>query len=177
MVYTAGKTLMTQGQEVGFKNAWDKHAGIDLIEAARAHLIQFTMKVFIDKINEKAESNQLKGVLSDMACLYACEKLLKHNYGVLETGYLDPKQLGLLRQRKYQLLERIRPHSLALVDGFKFHDNNLGSAIGQYDGNVYETLVDWVQKYNGVNKHDWSGVFQKYIKPLRDLPPNPQPKL
>ena len=42
------------------------------------------------------------------------------------------------------LLERIRPNAVALVDSFCFSDRHLGSALGRYDGQVYDNLYKWV---------------------------------
>lgn len=175
MTYQAAKSLMAKGQEHGFKNAWDKHVGIELVEAARAHITQYTLRCFIDKINEFGKNSPFVPILKDLASLYAVDEILKHPSGAIESLYVDAKQFQLLRERKYQLLQALRPHILGLVDSFGYHDNNLGSAIGKKDGNPYETLFDWVKKYNSANHFDWSETFQKYIKPLRDM--NPKPKL
>ena len=34
------------------KEAWDKRAGIQLVEATRAHIFNFTYKCFVDIIND-----------------------------------------------------------------------------------------------------------------------------
>ena len=46
----------------------------------------------------------------------------------------------MLRNGLCKLLAKIRPNAVALVDAFDFPDGVLDSALGRYDGNVYEAL-------------------------------------
>ena len=55
-------------------------------------------------------------------------------------------QLALANQMMLDLLPVIRPNAIPLVDAFDFHDHNLGSILGRYDGNVYENLLKWAQE-------------------------------
>ena len=48
------------------------------------------------------------------------------------------------------LLVKLAPDAVPLVDAFDWHDRQLKSAIGRYDGNVYEALMDSAQR-NPVN--------------------------
>ena len=49
-------------------------------------------------------------------------------------------QRRLIRREVTALLNDLRPNAVALVDAFEFPDNVLNSAIGRYDGKVYEAL-------------------------------------
>ena len=73
-------------------------------------------------------------------------------------------------------MKEIRPDSVGIVDAFAFQDNTLKSALGLYKGNVYETLWDWVHRYNEFNKIDWTDTWEKNIKSMRKIVP-PKPKL
>merc|ERR1712130_81997 len=53
---------------------------------------------------------------------------------------LSSKQLSQVYKRINALLSLIRPNAIGLVDGFGFTDKQLKSAIGRYDGNVYEEI-------------------------------------
>ena len=63
----------------------------------------------------------------------------------LEDGYLSGRQAGLVRQQVRTLLGQVRPDAVALVDAWNFPDHVLASAIGRYDGNVYQAMFDWVR--------------------------------
>ena len=60
--------------------------------------------------------------------------------------FVSPKQLQVIRSASKKLLVSIRPNAVALVDAWSFHDYELNSALGRYDGNVYEALYKWAQK-------------------------------
>jgi hypothetical protein len=44
-----------------------------------------------------------------------------------------------------------RPDAVALVDSFDYHDDTLNSALGRYDGRVYEKMYELTKK-NPMNK-------------------------
>lgn len=175
-IYQAGQALLKGAKSGSFKDSWDKNAGIPLIEAARAHMSIFTYRSFYEKINNEAKSPALKVVLQRLCMLYGIEKLLLHPLGILESEYISPKQIVLLKEKKNVLMEQIRPDVLGLVDAFAYPDNTLKSALGLYDGNVYETLLQWVREKNDFNKYDWTETWEKNIKALRYVK-RPEPKL
>jgi len=177
LIFAAAKSLITEAGQSSPKEAWDRKAGIKLIDAARSHIFFYTYKAFLEKIeNEVPETSKLRGALEKLCALYGIEKLLSNPVGLAETGYLNSKQFIMLRERRDWLLEHIREDAIGLVDAFDYPDNTLQSALGRYDGNVYETLMDWVRKYNEFNKHDWSDTWEKNIKALRYIK-RPEPKL
>jgi acyl-CoA oxidase len=47
---------------------------------------------------------------------------------------------------------KIRPHAVKLVDAWSVPDFLLNSALGRYDGKVYETLFDMAHRQNPLNK-------------------------
>lgn len=173
MVYVAGKNLAKKGAEVGFKNAWDTKVGISLIEASRAHISQYTYRAFFNKLAD-VKCPKLKSALANLCALYGVNQLLKNPLGLIESGYLEPKQFTMLRERKEELLALIRPYALNLVEGFDFPDNTLKTAIGRSDGKPYETLWEWVNKYNDFNKKDWTQHWEEDIKSLRKITPKPK---
>lgn len=63
------------------------------------------------------------------------------------------------------LLVEVRPESVALADAFNFSDYWLNSAIGGYDGKVYETMYEWV-KHSPFNKSEVPPGYEEYLKPL-----------
>ena len=70
---------------------------------------------------------------------------------LLEDSYLSGRQATLVRQQVRQLLTELRPDAVALVDAWNFADHTLQSAIGRFDGNVYQALFDWVRRWPGLH--------------------------
>ena len=54
---------------------------------------------------------------------------------------------------------------LNLIEAFEYDDNMVLSAIGNYDGNVYERMMDWVRT-SRLNDRDKLEGFDEYIKPF-----------
>jgi acyl-CoA oxidase len=71
----------------------------------------------------------------------------------LQDGYLNSQQVSLLETSVLDLLKELRPNAVALVDAFDFPDEILDSALGRYDGNVYEALLDY-SKRSKLNEKD-----------------------
>lgn len=67
--------------------------------------------------------------------------------------------------RLEQCLVKIRPNAVAIVDGFDLHDRVLDSALGCYDGNVYERMFEAAKK-SPLNKEPVNESFHKYLKPF-----------
>ena len=49
------------------------------------------------------------------------------------------------------LLEEIRPHAVKLADSWDFHDWQLDSSLGKYDGRVYEDMFERASEQNPLN--------------------------
>lgn len=64
-----------------------------------------------------------------------------------------------------ELLAEIRPNAVGIVDGFDIRDEILASALGAYDGNVYQRLFDEAMK-SPLNQESVNQSFQKYLKPF-----------
>jgi acyl-CoA oxidase len=54
------------------------------------------------------------------------------------------------------LMKKIRPHAVKLVDSFALPDYLLDSALGRYDGSVYEALFDQAHRNNPLNKETFN---------------------
>lgn len=63
------------------------------------------------------------------------------------------------------LLADIRPNAVGIVDGFDIPDKVLCSALGAYDGNVYERLFAEAQK-SPLNQEPVNKSFELYLKPF-----------
>lgn len=81
---------------------------------------------------------------------------------------INESEIGNLQTRLENLLHKIRPNAVGIVDGFDFPDNVLCSALGAYDGQVYERIFAQAQKsplnQEPVNK-TFASVLRPFIKP------------
>jgi len=165
-VASAGRKLQSGvKQGLSGKDSWDKVAGIELVEAARAHVSVFTFTSFQEKIS-KAKSQEAKAVLTRLCLLYGIQQITTYSMGLVESEYLSGAQMKMLRERKEKLLSEIRPEVIGLVEAFGYPDNTLNSAIGNYDGKAYETLWKWANESNEWNKKE---VLDGYLENLEKI--------
>lgn len=70
-----------------------------------------------------------------------------------------------LQQWQGRLLAELRPNAVGLVDSFDYHDEILSSALGAYDGQVYERLLESAMK-SPLNAKEVHDTFRTSIEPL-----------
>lgn len=78
---------------------------------------------------------------------------------------MNENQISKLELRLHECLRLLRPNVVAIVDGFDIHDRILDSALGSYDGNVYERMFEAAKK-SPLNKENVNKTFHKYLKPF-----------
>lgn len=77
-----------------------------------------------------------------------------------KAGSVSEQDLDSLPTRIQQLMAQVRPHAVALVDSWKVPDFLLDSALGRYDGRVYEDLYNRAHRLNPLNEI----TFNPYYK-------------
>lgn len=80
-------------------------------------------------------------VLRELIQLFGLYWMEKDIGDFLEDGYVTQNQSKQVRTCVLELLKRIRPNAVALVDARDFSDFRLKSALGRFDGNVYPALM------------------------------------
>ncbi|KAL4175778.1 hypothetical protein KRP22_000737 [Phytophthora ramorum] len=85
----------------------------------------------------------------------------------MESGCVFPSEMPIIRANIQELLALIRPHAVALVDGFNFSDHTLNSTLGRYDGNVYEALYESAQ-HDPLNHSSDKVALHELLRPIRD---------
>lgn len=78
---------------------------------------------------------------------------------------LTAKEIETLELRLQSCLQQLRPNAVSLVDAFDFHDRVLNSALGVYNGNVYEQIFK-AAKMSPLNKESVNVSFHKHLKPF-----------
>lgn len=145
-----------------FDEAFNANA-LDICNAVRAHCFNFILHNFVKAAN-KADS-AVKAVLSKLCALYACSNILDEP---VWNGLLSVSQVQVIKAATTYLLDQLRPDAVALVDAFDFPDRVLNSAIGGYDGNVYETLYESALRAP-LNQRDPFDGYKEYLQPHLSL--------
>lgn len=77
------------------------------------------------------------------------------------SGATDEASLDALDDRILDIMSQIRPHAVRLVDSWKMPDYLLNSALGRFDGKVYETLYDMAHRQNPLNRITFNPRWQE----------------
>ncbi|KMZ63073.1 Acyl-CoA oxidase [Zostera marina] len=138
----------------------------DLIEAAKAHCQLIIVSKFIDKVQKDTTiKSGVKEYLCILCNVYALSTLQKHLGDFLSVECITPQQGALANEQLRHLYRQVRPNAVALVDAFNYTDHFLGSALGRYDGNVYQTLYNEAWK-DPLNDSEIPDGYEEYIQPL-----------
>ncbi len=154
--------LITKG--VKYEQAWEQHSN-ELCNAVRAHCLYFMLTVVNEKLNDAKQKDQaVYEVLNQLFCFFALSNIIDDNWG----GFLTFQQLSAAKTAANQLMEKMRPNAVALVDSFDIPDNVLNSTIGRYDGNIYEALFQAALKTE-LNQVDPFPGYENVLRPHLDL--------
>ncbi|XP_017078964.1 probable peroxisomal acyl-coenzyme A oxidase 1 [Drosophila eugracilis] len=135
--------------------AADLHGRAFLAQSAYTELLALSREV----------SPALAEVLKVVLELYLVEACLNRIGDFLRFIDLTDQDVTKLEVRLESCLKRLRPNAVNLVDSFDLHDRVLDSALGAYDGNVYEHIFESTKK-NPLNKEPVNEAFHKYLKPF-----------
>ncbi|XP_077990002.1 peroxisomal acyl-coenzyme A oxidase 1-like [Glandiceps talaboti] len=145
--------------------AWN-NSHLLLIKAAEAHCHFVVMKSFIDFTMTTPMEQPIRDVLTKLCQLYALYGIRENAGDFLQDGYMNGDQISMVTTQIARVMSSIRPNAIALVDAFDFPDESLGcSALGRYDGNVYEEMYKWA-KQSSLNKEEVHDSYYKYLRPL-----------
>ncbi|ORZ10277.1 acyl-CoA dehydrogenase/oxidase [Lobosporangium transversale] len=151
---------------------------VRMVELSRTHGEGMLVRNFYEAIQKEEQAIHQKGgdvtkgylpVLKMLFELHSIHRLLEQAGDFMEDGYVSRQQKVWCKDRREQLIDLLRYELIGLVDAYDFSDNQLNSAIGRYDGRVYESLYEWA-KYGMtlVDKGKNGGVlgFDEVLKDL-----------
>ncbi|XP_049632143.1 peroxisomal acyl-coenzyme A oxidase 2 isoform X2 [Suncus etruscus] len=155
------QTLMQSG--VDRQDAWNQTTIIHL-QAAKAHCYYITVKSFAEALEKLEREPAIRQAVKRLCDLYALQGILASTGDFLHDGFLTGAQADMARTAYMDLLPLIRKDAILLTDAFDFTDQSLNSALGCYDGNVYERLFQWAQRSPTNTKGN--SAYEKYLRPL-----------
>lgn len=172
--YTAGKMIQIGNDNIERRKktgATHEEAvnatSIELAQASDMHCRAFIIDSSYKAINALAGelSPALANVLTDILELYTVDNTLQNLKYLMRFVTITQEDVANLQDRLEQVLGRIRPNAVGLVDSFDISDKVLNSTLGAYDGNVYERLFEDAMK-SPLNQEPVNKSFELYLKPL-----------
>ncbi|KAG1232540.1 hypothetical protein G6F68_019116 [Rhizopus microsporus] len=77
----------------------------------------------------------------------------------------------MLKQQVIELLDKVRPEAVSLVDAFALPDYFLHSALGRYDGRVYESMTEMAEREplnHTLVVDGYKECIQPFVKKIRN---------
>ncbi|KAF9999971.1 hypothetical protein BGZ65_004755 [Modicella reniformis] len=157
------------------KRSWNSML-VEIYNASVAHCQLILVQNFIlgirgdmpqpEGVVTPALSPALKVALTDLSDLFALHQIHKQPGEFLTSGYLDAKQVAMIGKAVMDVMEHnIRPNAVGLVDAFAFSDYYLNSALGRFDGKVYEAYTEMATR-EPINQTEVVEGYEKYIRPF-----------
>eukprot|EP00041_Stephanoeca_diplocostata_P028972 m.842684 g.842684 ORF g.842684 m.842684 type:complete len:339 (+) comp23470_c1_seq80:2079-3095(+) len=144
------------------------------IRAATAFGELLIVKAFAQGLRETEPvvGVETQQTLVQLFMLFTLGGIEKNGAEFMMDGYLSPQDFAHIQEEVKHLLTEIRPSAVSLTDAFGFTDTELNSAIGQYSGNVYPTLLEWA-KLEPLNRgavvRGWEKHYGKTLEEGRKL--------
>jgi len=165
---TQRKLVETELSGMSVTDAWNLNCP-DAIRVSEAHCLYVLLSNFVTAV-KGFDTTQPHLAPSMRSCcdLFALWWMQDSLGDFMESGYMDAVQAGLLRQAVRQQLGVVRQDAVPLVDAWGHSDHALRSALGRYDGRVYEALLASAQpSVNPMNRDVVDGAFEESLKPMR----------
>ncbi|ETN40917.1 uncharacterized protein HMPREF1541_05197 [Cyphellophora europaea CBS 101466] len=125
---------------------------IALHKLSRAYSQSILIENFFDATRKSDLRREDAEVLKALFRLFSFYTIDAEAREFQTSSGVRPEVLDTLPDRILSLMEQIRPHAVRLVDSFALPDFLLDSAMGRYDGRVYEDLFYRAHVINPLNK-------------------------
>jgi len=126
---------------------------IDFYKLSRAYSQSMLVSNFYQGVkNIPFSSAATTEVLKDLYRLFALFTMDAEAREFQRSGAVSPEALDALPRQILELMQRIRPHAVRLVESFALPDYLLDSALGRSDGKVYEDLFKRAHRLNPLNR-------------------------
>ncbi|KAK9370976.1 acyl-CoA oxidase-domain-containing protein [Lipomyces kononenkoae] len=130
--------------------------------ASRIHSRCFMVLKFFDRISSCGP--EIKPILTDLAFLYALWSIENDAGLFLQAKFFTSEQIDEIRELCNFYCRKVREQAVPITDAFNLSDFFINSAIGRYDGNVYENYFTQVKRQNPSKPQ--APYFEKVIKPF-----------
>ncbi|KAK3829095.1 MAG: hypothetical protein J3Q66DRAFT_292911 [Benniella sp.] len=151
---------------------------VRMVELSRTHGEGMLVRNFYEAIAKEEQTIREKGgdinksylpVLKMLCELHSIHRLLEQAGDFMEDGYVSRRQIVWCKERRMELIDLLRYELVGLVDAYDISDNQLNSAIGRYDGRVYESLYEWAKYGMSIVEKGKNGGVLGYDEVMKDV--------
>ncbi|KAG0288039.1 hypothetical protein BGZ96_008113 [Linnemannia gamsii] len=157
------------------KRSWNSML-VEIYNASVAHCQLILVQNFIlgirgdmpqpEGVTATPLSPAAKEALTDLSDLFALHQIHKQPGEFLTSGYIEAKHVSMMGKAIMDVMDKkIRPNAVGFVDAFAFPDYYLNSALGRFDGKVYEAYTEMATR-EPINQTEVIEGYEQYIKPF-----------
>ncbi|KAJ3143102.1 hypothetical protein HK100_010685 [Physocladia obscura] len=146
---------------------------IEMYAISKAHCQYILLKNFIHAAYDEkrlAKQPEVGAALVKLCILFGLSTMQSELSEFVEDGFVSATQIAWLRAQIKVSLAAVRPDAVALVDSWAIPDYVLNSALGRYDGKVYESMFEMALKeplnVNARTRGDVVEGYEEYLRPL-----------
>ncbi|KAL6818043.1 acyl-CoA oxidase [Trichoderma sp. SZMC 28013] len=126
---------------------------IKMHQLSHAYSYSILIRNFHDQVtNLQNFGQETINVMWDLYTLFALFTMQNNALEFIQTETVSLNQLDEVPGRILELMRRIRPHAVRLVDVWALPDYLLDSSLGRYDGRVYEDMFHRAHDLNPLNR-------------------------
>ncbi|KAL2818533.1 acyl-CoA dehydrogenase/oxidase C-terminal [Aspergillus granulosus] len=126
---------------------------IQLNKVSHAQSVAMVVEFFHESLSSHEHlSTTTQTALQNLYRLFAYYQMETEGNDFVRSHAISQDQLNALSGRIQELMTLIRPHAVKLVDSWMIPDYLLDSALGRYDGQLYEDLFHRAHRLNPLNK-------------------------
>jgi acyl-CoA oxidase len=152
-------SFKAQEERIVKKRSWNSLL-IQLHKLSHAHSQSILIENFYTGITlNKTVPPGARTVLLHLFRLFSLYTLDANGREFFNSGAVSNEQLDQLPERIQDLMTKIRPHAVNLVDSWMIPDYLLDSALGRSDGKVYEDLFNRAHRLNPLNEQTFNPYY------------------
>jgi len=163
LVYSTARTFSNQLQKgSAMLEAFDD-VKVEMTFMTKAHAHVIILQSFQNAVKQATANKSVFPALKSLCDLYALHWIIQDFGQFVSAGALHGESFSQIIAEIKLLLKELRPNAVALSDAWAFPDYLLNSALGNFDGHVYETLFDSILK-DPLNDCDVSDGYYRHIQ-------------
>ncbi|KAF4553997.1 Acyl-CoA oxidase-like protein 2 [Elsinoe fawcettii] len=116
-----------------------------------AHSQWLLVSNFYSALKDSSLSASLSSVMQQLFRLFSFYTMDEHAREFSQSRAVSDADLDRLTERVQDIMTRVRPDAVNLVDAWSIPDYLLDSALGRYDGRVYEDMFHRAHRLNPLN--------------------------
>lgn len=128
-------------------------AVVNILTKGTAYSEMILVNNFAKALQTSPLSNETSSIMDSLFQLYALYTMDSDSRSFVTANAVTSSSMDAVQDAILMLMmEKIRPHAVKLVDSWAIPDYLLDSALGRYDGKVYEDLFDRAHRQNPLNR-------------------------